>query len=168
MTLGVTYFENHWDNLIDYDYFTYSYANIAEALSRGVENFVAYRPADVWEIRAAYTYTETEDETTGESLLRRPRNKAALDLTYSGSPDLRLTGGLQYVGTRKDQDFASWPSTRVDLDDYTLVNLAASYDLTRQWRIFGRVENLLDEDYQEALGYGSPGIGAYGGVQATF
>jgi len=33
--------------------------------------------------------------------------------------------------------------------------------------VFGRIENLLDKDYQEVLGYSSPGIGAFVGVRAT-
>jgi outer membrane cobalamin receptor len=30
------------------------------------------------------------------------------------------------------------------------------------------VENLFDKEYQEILGFPAPGIGAYGGVEATF
>jgi vitamin B12 transporter len=168
MTVGVTYFENQWENMIDYDYATYTYGNIAEAMSRGVENFMVFRPNGQTDIRAAYTYTDTENEATGESLLRRPRNKAGLDVTYSGIPDWRITAGLQYVGVRKDQDFATTPASPVDLDDYTLLNLSAAYDLNEHWEIFGRVNNLFDTEYQEVLGYGTMGVAAYGGVRATF
>jgi vitamin B12 transporter len=168
MTLGVTYFENSWKNMIDYDYATFSYANIAEASARGVENFVVFRPTQHLDVRTAYTYTDTKNETTGESLLRRPRNKAGVDVTYSGIPSLRLTAGLQYVGVRKDQDFATWPASQVNLDDYTLLNLAAAYDLTKHWEIFGRVNNVFDTEYQEVLGYGTMGLAAYGGVRTTF
>ncbi len=34
--------------------------------------------------------------------------------------------------------------------------------------LFGRVENLFDEDYQTAAGYGTPGRGAYIGARARF
>lgn len=168
MTLGVTYFENYWKNMIDYDFATSGYNNISEAMSRGIENFVVFRPNEQVDIRAAYTYTETENETTGDPLLRRPRNKAGVDVTYSGIRDLRVTTSFQYVGVRKDQDFATWPTSQVNLDDYTLLNLAAAYTLNEHWEIFGRVNNLFDTEYQEVLGYGTMGVAAYGGVRATF
>jgi vitamin B12 transporter len=63
------------------------------------------------------------------------------------------------------------PSTftrRVKLDGYTLVNLAASYDLTKNFQIFGRVENLLDKEYEEVKGYGTPGISFFGGIKLSF
>jgi len=46
-----------------------------------------------------------------------------------------------------------------------LVNLNASYDLTKRVQIFGRVENLLNRKYQEVFTYRAPGTTAYGGVR---
>jgi vitamin B12 transporter len=46
----------------------------------------------------------------------------------------------------------------VRLDDFWLVTLAAHHDVTRYLQVFGRVENLLDEEYEEILGFSTPGI----------
>ncbi len=54
------------------------------------------------------------------------------------------------------------------MPDYTLFNLAASYDVMEWFKIFGRVENLTDKKYQSIYQYGEPGIGFYGGVKLTF
>ena len=46
--------------------------------------------------------------------------------------------------------------------------MAGSYQVTEKAQLFARVENLLDQDYQEAYTYGTAGITAYGGVKVTF
>jgi vitamin B12 transporter len=74
---------------------------------------------------------------------------------------------VDYNGSQKDFVFRSPTferSTRT-LDQYWLVNLAASYELLPGLAVVGRIENLLNEDYQEVYGYESPGIGAYAGLR---
>jgi vitamin B12 transporter len=34
--------------------------------------------------------------------------------------------------------------------------------------MFGRIENLLDKDYEEVLGSGTPGITGYGGIRLSY
>ncbi len=51
------------------------------------------------------------------------------------------------------------------LDDYWLVRLAGSYELTPGVEAFGRIENLLDQNYQEVLGYETAGLAAYAGLR---
>ena len=53
------------------------------------------------------------------------------------------------------------------LDAYTVVRLAAQYDITPYARIYGRIENLFDEDYEEIFGFETPEFAAYGGVRFT-
>ena len=48
------------------------------------------------------------------------------------------------------------------------MNLYAAYDVYKNVTLFGRVENLFDEHYEEVLGYGTPGRAGYGGVKVTF
>ena len=73
-----------------------------------------------------------------------------------------------YVGEREDEDFSDiFNPVRVTLDSYILVNLSASVQMSEVFRISGRVENLLDEEYQEVLGYGTPGLSAYVGIRAA-
>jgi vitamin B12 transporter len=57
--------------------------------------------------------------------------------------------------------------TRVKLDAYALVNLAASYDITRNIQFFLRVDNLFDRVYEEIKGYGTARRSLYGGLRAT-
>ncbi|MEA3363280.1 MAG: TonB-dependent receptor, partial [Thermodesulfobacteriota bacterium] len=65
-----------------------------------------------------------------------------------------------YVGKRDDRSET--------LDDYILVNLAASHQITDNLKGFVRVDNLFDEDYEEAAGYGTAGLSGYAGIKLSF
>jgi len=168
LTMGATYFYNDFEDLINYDSNLSKYGNISKATTQGVELTASLRPIDELTLRAGYTYTRTEDKATGLELLRRPKNKISFDGNYRFLKNANLNLGLVYVGTRTDDDYSTSPATTVKLKNYLLVNLAASYDITRNLQIFGRVDNLLDRSYEEVLGYGTAGISAYGGVKVSF
>jgi len=163
-TVGLTWFDNSFEDLIDFSGFTYF--NVQEARTSGLEAFAELWPADSLAVRLGYTFLNTEDVTTGEDLIRRPREKVALnaDYRFGEKGNLNLTG--IYVGDRTDKDFSTWPAATVTLESYTLVNLAGSFAVSDRFKLTGRIENLLDEEYQEVFGYGTPGRSAYLGVKA--
>ncbi len=167
VTLGATYFRNDFKDLIQFDW-GQGYINIAKAKTEGVELFASAKPIDDLTLRINYTYTDTEDKTTGETLIRRPKNKIGFDLNYRFLKRGNANLGVIYVGKRDDKDFSISPPRRVKLDQYTLVNLAASYDISKNFQLFGRVENLLDKEYEEAKGFGTPGLSIFGGIKLSF
>ena len=61
-----------------------------------------------------------------------------------------------------DNDFSTFTVT--SLQDYVLVNAKASYQISDHAEAFVRVENLLDQDYEEIWSYQAAGISAYAGV----
>ncbi len=162
---GLTYFVNDFDNLIDFDSATFTYKNLGAVRTEGVELMTSFRPADNLKLAFNYILTKAEDDT-GQPLVRRPDNKAAFELSRnfdsSGNVDLEVV----YIGERDDFDFSTFPTTRVVLDEYTLVNVSGSLSLGEKITLTGRIENLLDEDYEEVLGYGTFGVSAYVGVKA--
>ncbi len=167
VALGATYFWNDFKNLIQYEY-GQGYVNIAKAKTEGVELSASAKPLDDLTLRINYTYTDTEDKTTGEALIRRPKNKIGFDLTYHFLNNGNVNLEVIYVGKRDDVDFSISPSRRVKLDQYTLVNLAASYDISKNFQLFGRVENLFNKEYEEAKGFGTPGLSFFGGIKLSF
>ena len=74
---------------------------------------------------------------------------------------------IVYVGGKVDKDFSTFPAQRVNLDSYTLLNIAGHYNLFKFLRLFARIENLLDTDYEEVYGYGTPGLSAFAGLKLT-
>ena len=54
------------------------------------------------------------------------------------------------------------------LPSYTVVNLAARYQVDKQWQLYGRVDNLFNEDYEQVLGYSGTERGVYVGARYQF
>jgi vitamin B12 transporter len=85
--------------------------------------------------------------------------------------DDRARAGIAVIYNGEQKDWAydtNYVPHPVTLDEYTLVNLTAAYDLTDTVEVFGRIDNLFDEEYQEVLGYGSRGRAAYAGLRMRF
>lgn len=168
-TLSGAWFRNDYKDLISYVPGAVSYYdNTDKAHSQGFEFTAALQAIDELAFKATYTYTETKDDTVGSSthgkqLPYRPKNKLTFDANYSFLKKANVNLGLVYVGTR----YADTANTQ-KMKDYLLVNLAGSYDVTQNLQLFGRVDNLFDRQYEEVAGYGTPGIGAYGGVKVSF
>jgi vitamin B12 transporter len=119
---------------------------------------------------AAYTYTDARDPN-GEREIRRPPHAARADLGYTFA-DGRGTAtlGVIYNGTMDDLAFQipTFAQQRVLLDSYWIVNAALSYKLQPGVEMFGRVENLFDQRYQEVFGFESAPIMAFAGLKLTF
>jgi vitamin B12 transporter len=116
---------------------------------------------------AAYTWLDSTDPS-GNVEVRRPRQIASLVFDYllparRGNVNLNI----QYNGEMEDFDFSTFPATRRTLDAYTLVNLAGAYNIDKRVQLFARIENLLDQDYEEVWSARSPGIGFFAGVRVN-
>lgn len=160
--LGAAYFRTEYENLISWQ--PTGFENIAESLTDGWELSLDSKLTKALSCLASYTFTRTEDDN-GEPLLRIPEDKASLGLNYSFGTRANINLEALYVGERDDMDFSTF--SRVQLDSYTLLNLSGSLAVTKWLEVYGRANNLLDEQYQEVLGYGTPGISGYLGVRAT-
>ncbi|ADE14226.1 TonB-dependent receptor [Nitrosococcus halophilus Nc 4] len=164
LVLGAAYFDNEFTDLIQFSQVAsdkFQLINIAEAEARGWEVFMALTPLEGLTLRGDYTQMRTKDRQTGEFLVRRPEHKAAVNVNYHflGKANFHLQ--VLYVGSRQDVG-------NIPLSSYTVVNLAASYDLTDNFQLFARVNNLLDKQYQEVFGFGTPGLSGFGGVKLSF
>jgi vitamin B12 transporter len=177
LTFDVTYFNNRIEDFISSEF------DPALGVSRpinldgtskiqGVEVSATANVYDGLTVKAAYTYTDGEDPD-GDELVRRPPHSGSLNANYAFLEDedghklANLNLNADYNGRQKDFVFRSPTferSTRT-LDAYWLVNLAASYEMLPGLALVGRLENLLDEDYEEVYGFRSPGIGAYAGLR---
>ena len=145
---------------------TFQKININRASAEGAEVYASYGRQDI-SARFDYTYTKSINEDGGAQFIRRPKNKLSVRAAYhpDGAIDANLS--VTHVGSRSDFDFDTFPAQRVRLDPYTLITLGASYQISDLWRVFGRVENVFDEDYQEVLFFGTPGRAVYAGLRVT-
>jgi vitamin B12 transporter len=153
-----------------------SLANLkGESERSGIELALRAQLTTWLRLGASYTYLDAI-EATGLPEVRRPHHAGRADLTHvfadgRGSVNLAAI----YNGRMQDNAFFQGPppdftftTSRVTLDDYWLVNLAASYKLQKGVELFGRLENALDAQYQEVFGFNTPGITAFAGLRFTF
>jgi len=167
LQFGVTYFHNNIDNLINVNSTATSFENIGRAITYGVESFVAYTPWEPLTLHADYTFTIAKDDILDQELLRRPKNKASLDAAWHITEKAMLSATLLYVGPWVDVNRAG-TVTGLTGNQYTLVNLAGSYDLGNGVTAYARIDNLLDRHYQNPIGFLQPGIGVHAGIRVAF
>ncbi len=170
ISLDTTYYNNRIENLITGSG-TSSVNQKGRTHIQGIEVAMRANIIDNLDFTSSYTWNSNKD-ANGVSLVRRPKHIASANLNYGFNAfgnNGNLNIGVKYNG--KQTDFAFDPSFNrsiVALDDYTLVNVAASYKIYDQVELFARVENLLDENYQEVYSYAAKGIAGYGGIRVSF
>lgn len=163
---GLAFFANEFSNLIVSDPVTFRAINIGEAQSRGVEVSGEFT-TPTSEVAVNLTITKPENETDGNPIVRRPEFKTGLTFRRDLGERARLSARLLHVGERRDYDYTAYPSRLIRLDRYSLISLAMSYRLTGQLTFRGRIENILNEDYEEVYGYATPSRSAYAGLKVN-
>ncbi|MGE5362817.1 MAG: TonB-dependent receptor plug domain-containing protein [Bacteroidota bacterium] len=167
LTIGASYFFNSFTDLIGYEPVTYKTVNIDKAETRGVELSLSTAPVRNVSLKFNYTYTDARDKSNGGSklLIRRPMNKISALVNYEYG-NAGVSFEVINTGKRQDDDFTTY--TRVDMKPYTLMNLAASYKLNRYVELSARIENMLDEEYEEVLYYATAGRSVYAGIKLSY
>ena len=171
LTVAATYFENVLRDEIYTDFppptFTPTSLNrTTKSRQRGVEAALAARLGDAWRIDASYTWLRARENGTVE--VRRPKHIASVSATWTAPNDAgSVTLIARYNGRQRDQAFLepSFVPTIVSLDDYALVNLNGRFKLDNRFELFGRVENLFDERYEDVFSFVNPGRSAVAGVR---
>ncbi len=169
LKFGATYYNNELKNLIgtsaaDPVTFISTSVNVNQSNIHGVEAFAALAINSHLTLRGDYTYTHI-DATSYAAYLRRPMHKYSVTALWRPLDPLQLSASVITVDHWADYDRSF--INPVKAPGYTTVNLAATYDVTKQVQIFGRIDNLLDVQYQDPTGYLRPGFGIFGGVRVA-
>jgi vitamin B12 transporter len=167
VSLGATYFNMVFDDRIVYDFATSHYNQLdGETKTSGVESYVGWSPLSVLDVTLSCSYTESKDPN-GARLQRRPYNKYLMNVRYGFLENASVNLDVRYAGKRHDSASAKdRDGNRIRyLEPYTLVNLSASFKMAKHVEIYGRVDNLFDEYYEECWSYAMPGISGYVGVK---
>jgi vitamin B12 transporter len=172
LTLSLTIFEAELENEIDgfvYDPATFAYTsnNINGTSERkGAELSAVGNISESMSLAAAYTYTDsTGDDAVRE--VRRPRHIASLNLGWQAAHNLHLNTNIQFTGEQTDVYFPPFPepSQVVALSNHTLVNINLNYSATEKFEMYLKLENALNENYEEVFGYQTLGFGATLGLR---
>jgi len=164
-------FYNRFHNMISFGEatiagcgFAGSYFNTDLAQAGGTNLKVEARAAHWLHIGAGYGYDDSlvikapnaSDPATiaGNRLLRRPLNSGSMTVSAAYRQwNLNLAG--YYSGSRTDSDFLGLGLKRTP--PYARFDVTGSYVLGHGLELYGRVQNLLDRQYQLILGF--PALG---------
>lgn len=164
-SFGAVVFRNEVSNLITYVNgagacaSSYGcYANTARAVYEGITLTATHRLGGV-NLGASLDLQDPHDVTTGLQLARRAKQHAML------TADTRL--GAWTLGAEAQlsgQRYDTAANTLV-LPGYGLINLHASTNLSKDWSLVMKADNLSDKTYQLADGYAQAGRTVYVGVK---
>jgi vitamin B12 transporter len=168
---GLTYFHNDLSNVIGFNGL-FDTLNLGSAETRGLEAELRAQPVPNFVLTATYTYIEAEKTSSkdvsqlqGARLPRRPRNEIYVSASYLWWKRLRTVVEAKFVNAREELNFGG---PNFDIEDYSFVNIAAEYEVNQHFSIFGRIDNLTNEQYSEVFGFPALGRAAYGGVKMRF
>ena len=160
--LEAVYFTQDVDNAIDFDLASFSgyLQDIGTSNSRGLELIAEIPLGNSLQLQGNYTFNDTE-RPDGSPRLRRPEKLLNAGLVYSGADNrLTISGFYRAQADAIDSGGA--------IKDFNVVDLTASYQLSDSIRLYGRVENLFAEKYQEVLGFNTADRAAYAGINFRF
>ena len=175
---SLTYFKRNTTNQIDFqncfsasdapgcdqrlDVFGF-FINLDKTRAQGTEAIVSAKVSDSLTASLNWTNMTAKNVLTGKDLARRPHNLASAVVSWQPLPGATLGASFIYQGKRFNDAGNFTP-----LSSNTTVNLFGSYDLTENWQLFGRIDNLFNDRTEQVTGFGVPGVGAFGGVRASF
>jgi len=188
-SFAANYFHNVFKNQIAFETvdpvtFLGKFFNVSRSRAHGVELEFHGRPHAGWTIDGGYFYTHAKvlqapsvcvfpvvtdcifdsHFTTGQPLVRRPRNSGTLLITYAGRRWGGNFGGT-FIGRRFDSDFGTLsffgivPPAPIDhTAGYARFDVGAWYAVHRRVTLYANGENIFDRHYEDVAGF--PALGA--------
>lgn len=151
--LSLTVYENKIRDLIAIDLMLFQPFNINDARIQGMTLAGSQRWSS-WQLRGNIDVQSPRDDNTDALLVRRANRHASFNLSRDWG-DWRF-GGEMIASSMRYNDAQNTQR----LPGYAIFNLTADYEINADWKLHGRVNNVLDKDY--ALAYdGNPAAGGF-------
>lgn len=150
----MTVFETDYSNLITSvcdAAFNCAAANVNRARVNGVETSYSGSIYGV-DVRASFTMQNPQDLSANQLLSRRARHFGSVSAYKTVGP---FSAGVEWNAAGDRQD-----STRA-LGGYGLLNLVGRYQITREWALSARLENVTNKNYQLIYPYNTASRGVF-------
>lgn len=156
-----TYFYQNKHNKVGYQGMNRT-ANVDE-ISRGFEGTATWWLHPSVATVLSYTYTNSFDKHNGREIIGVPSQRGMLSFMVA-PPGSRFEGQLSWRVESDQLDFAPtdwYPGKRPGygvVDTYAKYRIPTPAPELKEIALFGKVQNLLNRQYEERKGYPSPGI----------
>ena len=169
VTLGyhgvtLTYFSSRIKDMIDYDFATFKYNNIDGTST--FKGFEAGYKNELYKgtlVSLGYTRLSAKNKN-GQELRRRAKENLKFGIDYYRFSKLHFGLNGEYVGSRYDSDNKQGAQT----GRYTVANAVVNYDLSKNIKIYGKIENITDKYYQSVNNYATSPRAYYAGMEVSF
>ena len=164
--LNVSFFFSEYDNLIKAEYDTTNWVyfpseNIDNSEALGIEISSKHQLSSVFSVFSSLTYMRAKDLDSGdEFLVRRPEFFGSISAIYDNQ-DFNLGAQLNFRQNTRE-------SLTVEADDYSIVRLFSSYEISDGLLLNARIENIFDTHYEEVVGYPALGRAIHAGLRYSF
>ena len=160
-----TLFHNEVTNLIDFDSTTFRMVNRDRLEVEGIEVLIDYSMNERLSLHAQATFMDPEFRNNSTPVLQRPKWRGSFAMRCAPAEKWLFDASWLNVGETFD---SSIPTGNMTLGGYDRVDVTATFKPSNKLNVLLSVDNLLDEDYQEAIGFPSPGTRARLGIRYRF
>lgn len=153
------------NNGIDYNYIDFNFFNFIQQNVNGLEVELTHRINQQNQFSINYTLLNgketnqnrvtNRDTITYNYLLKRPKH--VINFQYQLKLNKKWDAAFTARYISKRYDVGGYGKADVVLDDYTLLNTHISYQYSKRLQIFGDVQNILNQQFQEINGYSTMG-----------
>ena len=137
-------YANDIEDLIEFNFATFTLVNIGKAEIRGVQLGYEYS-GDSFRLRTDLVEQRADNATTGTRLLRRAEQSASISYTQNIG---RHRLGVAVLASGEREDFGGRA-----LAGYVIANVTGQLQLGESWQLNARIENLFDKEYQTSADY---------------
>jgi vitamin B12 transporter len=151
-------FYNRFTDLIDFDFDSFSHVNRSRVDSRGVELSLEWTPDPRLDVTADVTWQDVENVGTPAPVLNQPEWLTSARLTWR--PRTALTVGLQARHVSGSHDRQIPVPDRDVVRGHVVLDTGVEWNLSEDWQVRGRLDNVTDADYESFIGFPGPGLSA--------
>ena len=156
LRLETTYFFNDYQDLVDFDPDTFENVNRENIETSGVEVQLDWQALESLVFVAQGTYTDIDPKNEDTVLTGRPEWTAGLVARWQFLPQWHSTLDYHYNGEQWATSLHTGVPVSEELDDFHRLDWVLTWQPLPAWELQLSVDNLLDEDYETAVGFTAP------------
>ena len=167
LRLEATYFFNDFEDLVDFDDETFRNVNRKNVETSGVELQAAWQVLPALSLVAQGTYTDIDVKDEDTVLTGRPEWTAGLIAEWRIAQGWDTSLDYRYTGEQWAASRHTGQEVTEELDDYHRVDWVLQWQPLDALQLQLSVDNLLDEEYETAVGFFAPERSVRMGVRYT-
>jgi iron complex outermembrane receptor protein/vitamin B12 transporter len=163
--VGVSWFENRYTNLIDFDPQAFTNVNRDRVDTQGFELWGEFQGGETFSLNFALTKTDIEVAGSARELEGRPDWQATLGALWALNSDLTARLDYRWVGEVFNSSLHTGQSFTQALDDQRQLDWRLTWATTANLSMNLAIDNVLDDNFETSVGFPNAGRTLRLGIQ---